>query len=134
VTFPAPIQSVSYVPRHQRVSFIVVLTRLLHLCHALDHTNSNSLSHITDGETSEGRIISEGLNTHWLGWNHLDDGSITRLDEFRAVLNGFTGTTINLLQDLSELAGNVGSVAVENWGVSGTNLTGVVQDNDLSVE
>jgi hypothetical protein len=50
-----------------------------------------------DSETTERRIISEGLNTHRLGWNHLDDGSITRLDELGRVLNGLSGTTINLL-------------------------------------
>src|SRR4051812_15172720 len=92
------------------------------------------LSHITDGETSKRRVVSEGLNTHGLGWNHLDDGGITRLDELGGVLNGFTGTSINLLQDLGELAGNVGSVAIKNWSVTGTNLTWVIEDNDLGVE
>ena len=61
-------------------------------------------------------------------------GSITRLDELGGVLDGFTGTTINLLQDLRELAGNVGSVAIKDWGVTSTDLTRVVENNDLSVE
>lgn len=41
---------------------------------------------------------------------------------------------IDLLKKLRELAGNVGSVAVQNGSVSSANLTGVVQDDDLGVE
>jgi hypothetical protein len=85
-------------------------------------------------ETSERRIVGEGLNTHGLGWNHLDDGSITRLDELGGVLNGLSGTTIDLLQDLRELAGNVGSVAIQDWSVTSTDLTRVVKNDDLGVE
>jgi hypothetical protein len=100
----------------------------------LDNTNSNGLTHITDSETSERGVVGEGLNTHGLGWNHLNDGSITRLDELGGVLNGLSGTTINLLQDLRELAGNVGSVAIQDWCVTSTNLTRVVKDDNLGVE
>jgi hypothetical protein len=128
------------------------LARLVRLLNALDNTDSNckvvsismnlkglggvntSLSHVTNGETSKRRVVSESLNTHGLGWNHLHDGSITRLDELRGSLNGLSGTTINLFQDLRELASNVGSVAVKNWSVTSTNLTRVVEDNDLGVE
>ena len=85
-------------------------------------------------ETSERRIVGESLNTHGLGWNHLDDGSITRLDELGGVLNGLSGTTINLLQELRELAGNVGSVAIQDWSVTSTDLTRVVKNDDLGVE
>ena len=45
-----------------------------------------------------------------------------------------TGTPVNLLEELRELAGNVGGVAVENWSVSSTDLTRVVEDDDLGVE
>jgi hypothetical protein len=89
---------------------------------------------LPNSKTAQRRIISEGLNTHRLGWNHLYDGSITRLDELGGVLNGLSGTTINLLQDLRELAGNVGSVAIKDWSVTSTNLTRVVKDDDLGVE
>ena len=88
----------------------------------------------TNGKTSKRRVVSEGLNTHGLGWNHLDNGSVTRLDELGSVLNRLSGTTINLLQDLRELASNVGSVAIKDWGVTSTNLTRVVENDDLSVE
>ena len=48
--------------------------------------------------------------------------------------DGFTSTTINLLQDLRELASNVGGVAIQDWGVTSTDLTRVVKDDDLGVE
>lgn len=57
-----------------------------------------------------------------------------RISTYGSVLDGFTGTAINLLQDLGELARNVGSVAIEHWGVTSTDLTGVVEDDDLGVE
>ena len=92
------------------------------------------LSHVADGETSQRWVVGESLDAHGLGRHHLDYGGITRLDEFGSVFNGFTGTTVNLLQKLRELAGNVGSVAVEHWCVASTNLTGVVENDDLGVE
>merc|ERR1719228_2260403 len=41
---------------------------------------------------------------------------------------------IDLLLDLVEFAGNVSCVAIQDWGVSVGNLTGVVEDNDLGGE
>lgn len=107
---------------------------LVSLDNGLDDTDSNGLSHVTDGEASKRRVVSEGLNTHWLGRNHLDDSSVTRLDELGSILNGLAGTTINLLQELSELAGDVGGVTVEDWCIACTDLAGVVEDDDLSIE
>lgn len=104
------------------------------LVDGLDDTDGNGLAHVTDGETTERGVLSESLNTHGLGGNHLDDGGITGLDELGRVLNGLTSTAVNLLKELRELASNVGSVAVQNGSVSGTDLTGVVKDDDLGVE
>ena len=104
------------------------------LLDGLDDTDGDSLAHVTDGETAQGRVVGESLNAHGLGGNHLDDGGVTRLDELGVVLNGLAGTAVNLLKDLGELARNVGSVAVEDGGVAGADLTGVVEDNDLGVE
>jgi hypothetical protein len=92
------------------------------------------LTHVTDGETTERRVLGIGLDTHGLGRNHLDDASITRLDKLGAGLDTLAGTTINLLQELGELAGNVGGVAIQDWCVSGRNLPRVVENNDLGVE
>ena len=89
---------------------------------------------LPDGETTKGRIVGESLNAHGLGRNHLDDSGITRLDELGSVFDGFTGTAINLLQDLRELASDVGSVAIQHWGVTSTDLARVVEDDDLGVE
>jgi len=104
------------------------------LCNGLDDTDGNSLSHVTDSETTERRVVSEGLNAHRLAGNHLDDSGITGLDELGVVLNGFAGTTIDLLEELGELASNVGSVAIQDWSVTSTDLAGVVEDNDLGIE
>ena len=69
----------------------------------LDDTDSHGLPHVTDGEPSEGRVVSEGLNTHGLAGGQQDDGGVTRLDELGVVLGGLTGTTVNLLLDLGKL-------------------------------
>lgn len=110
------------------------LTGFVDLDDALDDTDSDSLSHVTDSETSEWWVVSESLNTHWLGGNHLDNGGVTRLDELGAGFGGFTSTAIDLLQKLSKLASNVGSVAIQDWSVTSTDLTWVVEDDDLGVE
>lgn len=104
------------------------------LVDGLDDTDGDGLTHVTDGETAEGRVVGESLNAHGLGGNHLDDGSITRLDELGGGLNSLTSTAVDLLEELGELAGNVGSVAVEDGGVAGTDLTGVVENDDLGGE
>lgn len=100
----------------------------------LNNTNSDGLTHVTNSEPSKRWVIREGFDTHWLGRHHLDDSGVTRLDELGSVLNGLSGTTVNLLQELGELAGNMGGVAVEDWCVTSSNLAGVIQDNDLGIE
>jgi len=107
---------------------------LVSLDDGLDDTDGDGLTHITDGETTEGRILSEGLNAHRLGGNHLDDSGITRLDELGPALNRLTRTAINLLEELGELAGDVGSVAIQDRSVTSTDLAGVIKDDDLGVE
>ena len=86
----------------------------------LDDADSHGLPHVTDSEPgevkvrigrvksgiilpSERREVSEGLDAHGLAGGELDDGRVTRLDELGVVLNGLTGTTVNLLLDLSKL-------------------------------
>ena len=104
------------------------------LLDGLDDTDSDGLAHVTDGETTQGRVVGESLNAHGLGGDHLDDGGVTRLDELGGRLGSLTGTAVDLLEELGELAGNVGSVAVEDGGVAGTDLAGVVHDDDLGGE
>lgn len=56
------------------------------------------------------------------------------LDELGSGLYRFTGTAVDLLKEFCELASNMGSVAVKNWGVAISDLTGVIHQDDLSVE
>lgn len=48
----------------------------------LDNSNGNGLFHISDGESSEGRILRESFNTHWLGWDHDNDSGFILFNEF----------------------------------------------------
>ena len=104
------------------------------LLNSLDDTDSDGLAHVTDGETSERRVVGEGLDAHGLGRNHLDDGSVTRLDELGVGLDRLSGTAVNLLLELRELARNVRGVAIEDGRVPSADLTRVVEDNDLGSE
>merc|ERR1740122_864092 len=100
----------------------------------LDDTDSHGLPHVTDGEPSEGRVVSEGLNTHGLAGSQQDDGGVTRLDELGVVLSGLTGTAVNLLLDLGKLACNVSGVAIKDGTVAVGDLSWVVEDYDLGGE
>lgn len=113
---------------------LTLSTGLVSLLDGLDDTDGNGLPHVTDGETTERRVLSVGLNTHGLAGDELDDDGVARLDELGVGLDRLTSSAIDLLEELSELASNVGSVAIENGGVTGTDLTRVVEDDDLSVE
>ena len=92
------------------------------------------MTHVTNGEATQWGEVRERLNAQGLAWNQGDHGSITRLDEFGVLLGGFAGTTIAFLLDFGEFAGNVGGVAIQHGGVTVTDLAGVVQNDDLSVE
>jgi hypothetical protein len=92
------------------------------------------LSHITDSETTEGRIVGEGLNNHGLSGLHGDHASVTVLDELRVSFSGLAGTTIHLLIDVSELGGNVRGMAIEDGSVAVLDLTRVGHDDDLGLE
>jgi hypothetical protein len=101
------------------------------LLNRLDNTNGDGLTHVTDSETAERRVVSERLDAHRLGGDELDDSGIAGLDELRVVLNRLAGTAVDLLEHLGELASNVGSVAVQDRSVASTDLAGVVEDDNL---
>lgn len=107
---------------------------LVGLINRLDDTDSNGLSHVTDGETTKRGVLVVGLNTHGLGGDELGNAGISHLDELGVGLDRLTRSAINLLDELGELASNVGSVAIQDGGVASTDLTRVVKDDDLSVE
>ena len=96
-----------------------------------DDTDSDGLTHVTDGETSKRSVGSESLNNHGLGRSTGYHASITVLDEGRVLLKGLTGTTIDLGVDVLELGGNMRSVTIENWAVTVSDLSRVSHDDDL---
>jgi hypothetical protein len=100
----------------------------------LDDSDSDGLFHVSDGESSEGWVLGEGLNAHGLGGLKDDEGRVSVLDELGLFFSGLSCSSVDLGLDLVELAGDVGSVAIEDGGISVFNLTGVVHDDDLGEE
>ena len=120
--------------KHDKTRGRTLATRLVGLINGLDDTDGDRLPHVTDSETPERWVFVVGLNTHGLRGNELGNASVTRLDELGRRFHGLTSPTVNLLDELGELAGNVGGVAIEDGCVTSTNLTGVVENDDLGVE
>merc|ERR1712131_35737 len=79
-------------------------------------------------------VVGESLHGHGLGGSHLDDGSITVLHALGESFQLLAGTTIALLEDLLEFAGDVSGVAVHHRRVSVLDPSGVVKNDNLSVE
>merc|ERR1719481_1067056 len=104
------------------------------LVHSLDDADRHGLPHVTHSKTTKGRVLGKALHTHELSWHHDDDSSITGLKGLGVVLKLLAGTTVDLLLELAELAGNVSSMAIEHRGVTLGDLTRVVQDDDLGSE
>ena len=90
--------------------------------------------HVSDGESSEWWELCESFDNHWLGWDHLNNGGVLGLDGFWEFFGGLTGSLVHLGEDFSELAGNMGGMAIEDWGISVHDLTWMVHDDNLSVE
>jgi hypothetical protein len=42
--------------------------------HALDDTDGNGLSHVTNSKTSKRGVVGKRFDTHWLLGNKLDNG------------------------------------------------------------
>jgi len=92
------------------------------------------LFHVSDGESTEGRVFREDFNAHRLGGNHSNEAGISGLDELGEFFELFSGTSVDLGLNFLELDGDVGGVAIEDGAVSVSDLTGVVQDDDLGKE
>jgi hypothetical protein len=106
----------------------------LRLVDSLDHTHSHGLPHVTNGESSKWRVVSEGLDTEGLSWDEFDDSGVSVLQSLRVVLNLLSGTTVDLLLELGKLAGNVSSVAIKHRAIASSNLSRMVHDDHLSGE
>merc|ERR1712047_52722 len=104
------------------------------LSYGFDDTDGNGLPHVTDSKTSERSILRESLNAHGLAGLHDNNGSISRLDLLGVILKLLARTTIDLLNHLLKLAGNMGCVAIQYRAVSLADLSRVVKDDDLSLE
>ena len=113
---------------------LTLATALVGLLNRLDDTDGDGLPHVTDSETTEGRVLSVRLNAHGLAGNELDDDGVAGLDELGVRLDRLTSSAIDLLEELSELASNVGGVAIEDGSVTSADLTRVVENHDLGVE
>jgi len=100
----------------------------------LDDPDGDRLPHVADGESTERRILGEGLDGHRLRRRHLHDRRVTVLDALGESFELFAGTTIAFLEDLLELAGDVSRVAIHDGRVSVLDFTGMVENDDLSVE
>ena len=100
----------------------------------LDNTDGNSLFHVSDGESTKRRVLIEGFNAHGLLGDHSNESSITRLDGLGLGFDDLTSSSVDLAFDFIELASDVSGVAIEDGSVTGTDLTRVVEDNDLGVE
>jgi len=100
----------------------------------LDNTDGDGLFHISNGESSEGRVLIEGFNDHWFLGYHSNEGSFSRLEELGLFFKNFTRSSINLAFEFVEFASDVSSVAIEDGSVTLLDLTGVIQDDDLSEE
>mmetsp|Transcript_22038 Transcript_22038/g.62821 ORF Transcript_22038/g.62821 Transcript_22038/m.62821 type:complete len:345 (-) Transcript_22038:137-1171(-) len=104
------------------------------LGHLLDDTHGHRHAHVAHGETSQGRVVREGLDAHGLLGDELHHGGVARLDGLGLLLQLLARSAVHLGADLSELAGDVGRVAVQHGRIAVLDLTGVVQNDDLSDE
>lgn len=77
------------------------------------------------------RILREALHTHGFPRDHVHNGGIPRLEVLGIILKFLSRAAVNLLLELSKLAGNVCSVAVQHWSITSTDLPWVVQDDHL---
>jgi len=92
------------------------------------------LLHVSNGESTKRGIVREGFNAHGLVGDEGNHSAITRLDGLGFFFEDGTSSSVDLFLDFSELAGNMGSVAIEDGAVAVTDLTGMVEDDNLSIE
>ena len=100
----------------------------------LDDTDGDGVLHVSDGETTKGRVLGEGLHAHGLGGTDFDSGAVADLDELGVLFQNLSASSVDLLVDLLELARDVGGVAIEDGGVAVGDLAGVVEHDDLGGE
>ena len=65
----------------------------------LDDSDSDSLLHVSDSESTKGRVLVESLNNHRFLGDHSNKGGISGLDEFGLGLSDLTGSSVDLRFD-----------------------------------
>jgi len=100
----------------------------------LDDTNSDGLFHVSNSESTEGRVFLEHLTAEGFSGNDGDKSGITVFDELRVFFKGLSTSSVDFVMNCFELASNMGSVTVKNGGISVLDLTRVIHDDNLGVE
>jgi len=100
----------------------------------LDDTDGNSLLHVTDSESTERGVLGEDFDDHRFLGDEFNHSGITGLNVVGLFFHNLTGTFVDLGTDLGELTGDMGGVAIEDGGISVSDLTGVVHDDNLGAE
>lgn len=101
------------------------------VCVVLFSSCRDANQQISTSLLTEWRVLGEAFHAHRLAGNHVDDGSISRLERFGIVLQLLAGAAVYLLLQLCELAGDVSGVAVQHRSVAGADLARVVEDDHL---
>jgi hypothetical protein len=109
-------------------------SRWVLLLHALYHADRNGLPHVANREAPQWRILGESLHHHGLRGDHLDEAGVTVLEELGGALQLLARPPVNLGEQLRELHGDVGRVAVQHRGVAVADLPRVVHDDHLRGE
>lgn len=99
-----------------------------------DDTDTDGLTHVTDSETGKRSVHGFGFDDERLGRDETSNEGFTGLGTNRFLLDGLEGLTVELPEEFFEAAGNVGGVAIEDWGVTAVDFTRVTHDDDTSGE
>lgn len=110
VLYPPVIRAMS---RSFSDSFTLLLSRICH-----KSANDYSLT--------ERWILREAFHTHGFPRDHVHNGGIPRFEVFGIILQFLSRAAVNLFLELSKLAGNMCSVAVQHWSITSTDLPWVV--------
>merc|ERR1712176_1006198 len=80
----------------------------------LGDTDGNGLAHIADGEATERGVLGEDFADHGLLGDKLNHTAVSGLDGLGALFHDLTSSSVDLVADLGDLAGNMGGVAIED--------------------
>jgi len=78
----------------------------------LDDTDSDSLFHVSDSESSEWWVIRENFTAHWFRWDQSNHSGIIGFNEFWFFFKFFTRSSIDFAVEFVEFTSDVSSVAI----------------------